>query len=1199
MYLQTVSIRGFKSFANKSILRFEPGITVIVGPNGSGKSNITDGVLWALGEQSAKTLRGSSMEDVIFSGSADKNALGAAEVSITLDNSDGAIPIDFSEVTITRRLYRSGESEYLLNRNPCRLIDIQEMISDSGLGREMYSVISQGRLDDILNSKPRDRRQLLEEAAGVLKYKRRRDRALRKLKAMEQNLTRGKDILREVNRQLAPLQRQADMAKEYERLEQDLRAAQTAGAVGRLRRLRSQWEELSAGHEGKESRIEKLNTELLEVQVAIDELEAELEAKGALSGDIGEYRRRLAGLSERINSGLLLLEEKGKNLVAKLSELRQSIHSLERRASQARTDREALLEEKEGLDEELGELYKRLNRERRTAEDVKKAAKQVAEGVAEARGALEKAKDRRAELDREVNQRHSAIESTTEKISFLREQQAALAQKRTSVVDEHDQAVTTKTELDQALLAAKERVAQATREIEAARQARTSAAERHEHAAGELAEARARAGALEALEANAAPDFAWFDEERKSFPNILGSLSAQLNVEARYERAIESALGLDMHTLVASDRAGAVEVFRHTKQRGDNPVRVLAPAVSGEVAEPAPGLRRGADVVDCPPSVQRAAQTLLERVWITDELDRFLEGGASVPPGGIVVDELGDYVDSRGVIVRRAAGDISQGSLATRRQLSEARGRMAAAAAEIDSAKVELAKAEETFAAIQKEEGRSQTESQRLDGRVVAVSMRLQSLERDIVYLDEQEREVEKGLAEKEKRLEETKAIITRLETDLGEARSDVGSKQTALDERQEAGAASLEAEKKATSLLSEAQVAMASLTERQTHLKSRLILVSDEMERAESDLFDQNKIAAATEELRHRVQPVHDLYTALRLAAEVRTRELAGQDESEQAGSARLREELRGLHARVRALNADLNLANSELVTAAETKTQVETEVHQITRFLVDELGVALETALARPDEGRQPEDWAVRERRLRSKLEGMGPVNQIAAGEFTKLEERQTFLTKQMDDLVRSQKALRTVLKAIDKKIAARFEETLQEVNESFQKVFQELFPGGTAGLTLVEEEDEDSEPGVEIVARPEGKRLQSLSLLSGGERSLVGLALLFALHDSRPSPFYILDEVEAALDTINLGRFIRLMRKLKGKTQFLVITHQRLTMEIADSIYGVSMQADGVSKVISQKLSPEERVDGRGEEGRLVASAIGRPEEVEDQS
>ncbi len=1180
-------------------MRFEPGVTVIVGPNGSGKSNITDGVLWALGEQSAKTLRGSSMEDVIFSGSADRKALGAAEVSLTFDNSDGAIPIDFSEVTMTRRLYRSGESEYLLNRNPCRLIDIQEMISDSGLGREMYSVISQGRLDDVLNSKPQDRRQLLEAAAGVLKHKRRRDRALRKMKAMEQNLTRGKDILREVNRQLAPLQKQADTAREHERLLGELKEAQIAGAVGRLRRLRVLWEELAGGHEERVSRIEELNDSLVEAQTSIDQLEAELEAKGDLTGDISEYRRRFAALMERINSGLLLLEEKGKNLVARLSELRQSIHSLERRAKEFQQNQATLLAERDQLDADLADLYKRLNRERREVEEVKKAAKKAVDALQEAQAGLEKTKDKRTELERELNYRRSLIESTTEKISFLCEQAEALAQKTTTLTDELERARGEKARLEADLPDATSRVEESAARIMAAQDARERAVETQEHTVTDLSDVGARMAALEAVEANTAPDLDWFEEAQAGFPSISGSLAAQMKVEPRYERALEAVLGLDLHALVATERVDAIGVFRHARGRGDDPVRVLAPVPLASVAAPAPDLTRAVDIVDCSDSVRPAIESLLSLVWIAEDIDSFIDQGTFIPAGGVVVDERGDYLDGRGIIVRHSSTEVTSGSLATRRELALARRESLRLTEQAELGKVVVAEAEKATREAQDEAVQAQTEAQRLDGRIVAAAMRVQNVEREVEHLGGQEQEVGAGLSEKRSGLLENESVVARIEIDIQAAQADLKGQTAARDQEQVGVEERTEDEKAAMARLTEAQVEMASLAERQVHLKSRIINVTDELKRAEATLVEQEKIVAATEELRHRIQPVHSLYTELRLAAELNAGVLADQDESEQAGAAAARAELRVLHQRARELNADLNLANSELLNKAEKKTQVEAEVSQTTRFLVDELGVALETALSRePVESREPEDWAVREQRLRDRIQRMGPVNQIAAGEFTKLEERQEFLTKQMDDLVRSQKALRKVIKAIDEKISDRFEETFKEVNENFNQVFQELFPGGRARLVLTDDSDEEGESGVDLEAQPEGKRLASLSLLSGGERSLVGLALLFALHYSRPSPFYILDEVEAALDVVNLGRFIRLIKKLGRKTQFLVITHQRLTMEVADSVYGVSMQADGVSKVISQKLNPEESADERTDEGELVAAALRRSEEVTDE-
>lgn len=1198
MYLRAVSIRGFKSFAEKVVLRFEPGITVVVGPNGSGKSNITDGILWALGEQSAKSLRGSSMEDVIFSGSANKKALGAAEVSLTLDNTDGAIPIDFTEVTIARRLYRSGESEYRINGTSCRLIDITEILQDSGLGREMYSIISQGHLDDMLNCRPKERRRLLEEAAGVLKHKRRRDRALRKLAAMERNLVRGKDIVREINRQLAPLSKQAELAREHERLSAELHEAQVSAAVGRLRLLRRQWEQFTTDHDEKKARIEEFTEDLEKVQGRIDELEQELEEKGVLSGDISEYRRRFASLRERINSGLLLLEEKGKNLIGKISELRGAIHSLEARAAAARKERDSLLAEQQGLDEELGALYGRLNKGRRESESVRKAAKAASEALLEAESRLNRVRDRRADLERDINRRNSLVESTTEKVAFLHEQLAAVSQKKEALEEELAAVEAEHRKLDEGLPELQQQAVDRRRAAEDYRAAREKAAENLERLTAEMREAEAKRAALEAVESNARSGSSWIDEEKTDFRDIVGSVGSLIAVEPKYEKALEAALGPDAYALIAKDRPRASRIFERARDRGSDPVRVLTAGASIDAPDLGAGVTRVTELIDCDASARAAVDALLGHVWVTADLDDFVSGRRQAPPGGLVVDLEGNFVDGRGLIVRGRADDGTQGSLALRREISALEVRIAQSRRLAEEARSELEELKAKTRAAEDEAAAAQTTAQKQDSVVVGVGLRLHNLKRDAGHLAGQDQDIRNLLTEKTALTEETEAGLRQLQAELEDVVGEVAKFTEEHAAKRESQLRGVEEEKQATAALSEAQVGMASLTERQRHIKSRTIAVTGELERAEQSLAQQKKIVEATEELRHRIQPVHDLYAGLLSAAAERADVLEATDDREQAGAASLREELRGLHQRARDLGADLTLVNSELVGRAESKAQVEAEVGQITKLLTEELGVALETALTRPVDGREPEDWAARERRLRERLAGMGPVNQIAGDEFGKLEERQSFLNKQIDDLTRSHQALKKVIKAIDVKIRDRFQATFDEVSANFEQVFQELFPGGSARLVLVEDEDGGEEPGVDIEAQPEGKKVRALSLMSGGERSLVGLALMFATHHTRPSPFYILDEVEAALDVINLGRFIHLMKTLKEKSQFLVITHQRPTMEIADSIYGVSMQADGVSKVISQKLEIEEIENGRRAEEELVAAAVGRPPEVEDQ-
>lgn len=1201
MYLRSLSIRGFKSFANKAVLKFEPGTTVIVGPNGSGKSNITDAVLWVLGEQSARNLRGSSMEDVIFAGSASKNALGTAEVSVTLDNSDGAIPIDFSEVTISRRLYRSGESEYALNRTPCRLIDIHEILSDTGLGREMYSVISQGRLDDILNSKPNERRRLLEEAAGVLKHKRRKERALKKLISMDTNMARGKDILREVGRQLAPLQKQADQANQHNRISKELKDVRVAMAVAKLRVLRADWQALTKEQEAKKGLAEKVRAEFDEIKNSVTGLENELEAKGFLTDDIGEYRRRLEGLQERINSGLLLLEEKGKNLISKLSEFRQAIYQLDSKMKQHQDEIGALNVEKSDLESRLTDLYKSLGDVRSEAERAKKDAKQAAHDLAEAEERINGERSRVSKTAGEIDRINSIIEATKEKSAFLSEQRAAIAEKKQvfeknkeATAAEHSSVLEDLPRLNNEIYLAKQ---QTERLVES----KAKKEKAIEAAATEYRECQATIAALEALNVKDKAEYSWIDEQMDDFPKIYGTVTNLITVQTKYEQAVEVALGLNAHALVTADKAAAIAAYRLVRKKGDKAARLAGclrqEAEGGRQDVEIDGLIPATSVVECPEFAKAAVSGLLAGVFIVDDLSAFLSSDHQAPEGGMVVDITGDFIDGRGLLARQPSAENMLGSLASKRELAELSERAAELAKAVESDRNELAEINRELNEKQHAALAATAEMQKSDGRAVALALRIKQTTKEIEFLAGEDGDIANRIASGEKKIEEDIAELQLLREQLTHGESGLGETGDDLAAKKEALAVKIDAEKEVAARLSSVQVSMAALTERQTHIKGRFIAVQDDLKQATDALAQQQRMIAATEELRRRIEPVHNLYSELRFQAEGWAKRLESKAHAEQAGAAAMRENLRKQHQKERDLGIDLDLINEALKSNEVTIAQVESEVNQVTRYLVEDLETALETALAAEDNGTDFNVWQKKEEQLRTQLSRLGPINQIAADEFLRLEERHEFLCKQIDDLTRSKKALQKVVDAIEKKIDAKFRITFDEVNDNFNKVFSELFPGGSARLVLVGDEGDGEEQGVEIEAQPHGKRLQSLSLLSGGERSLVGLAVLFALFYARPSPFYILDEVEAALDDLNLQRFINLMKKLKNETQFLVVTHQRRTMETADCVYGVSMQADGISKIISQKLAQEEVESERESKEKLVATASGQPGQIRE--
>ncbi len=1198
MYLRSLSIKGFKSFANKTTLRFEPGISVIVGPNGSGKSNITDAVLWVFGEQRARNLRGLSMEDVIFAGSASKQALGAAEVVINLNNADGSIPIDYSEVTVSRRLFRSGDSEYKLNQTSCRLLDIQEILSDTGLGREMYSVISQGKLDDVLNCRPIERRRLLEEAAGVLKHKRRKDRALRKLVSMETNLARGKDLLREINRQLAPLQKQADQAGRYNKLSKELKKVQIVVAVSKLRELRLDWDLLNEETQNKTQTAQKLKAAIDEMHKNVSEQEKEIEEKGFLAGDVGEYRRRLEGLQERINSGLLLLEEKGKNLIAKLSEFRQSIYKHESIVQKHTAELERLNEQRCQLDDELSKEYHKLGESRLAAEIAKKNSKRAVAELNEVGSGVEVARTHASRASGEKNRFESHKESAEEELSFLHEQVEAMDENILVLEAELGKIRKDKEDISAQMPQLSREITRAQLYVTKTEGLQSSKEKEIHDCEDQLRGAHATISAIGAVRENVEPDISWKQEPSKEIPAIAGRVADLITTEKKYERAIEMALGMDINAFVPRDPDQAKDVFAMMNDKASRSFRLLARSASAKKSGSRQGLKSAIDVVTCPKRYLDLISALLANVWITEDISGFIADPQKVPGGGVVVDLDGGYFDSRGLIAKQKEAADRAGRLGTKRELEELGRKEKQLAQTLEKLRKNGADIEKELEGARNKFLDMSEQTRKVESKIMTVSLKIQSLEKEIDRVNSEKTDITVRMSQKKDDLKETEKKIIELSASHSLHVSEIEKYDAQITEKKDAFAKRTDEEKTAQAQLSEAQVLIASLSERQTHLKSRLINLEDNLKKLKEQLEQEQKRAQATEELRLRIQPVHDLYTVLRVKAEGWASALEKIAGDEQKEGVLMRKNLRELQQRLRDISADIAGVNDELRDKEVARAQVEAAVSQTTRHIVEELQIALETALNYDDEGKKPGEWLKTEERIQREIDRIGPVNQIAAAQFTSIAERQKFLSKQIDDLVRSQKALQKVVRAIDRKIRTRFKITFDEVNSNFSEVFGQLFEGGTAELVLLEDEVADGldcEDGVDIAAQPYGKRLQSINLLSGGERSLVGLAFLFALNYTRPSPFYILDEVEAALDDANLERFIVLLKNLKKDTQLLIITHQRRTMEAADCVYGVTMQADGVSKVISQKLLLEDEIDERETETELVATIIGESEPV----
>ncbi len=1186
MHLKSLTLKGFKSFADRAHLVLEPGVTVIVGPNGSGKSNISDAVLWVLGEQSAKSLRGQAMEDVIFAGSSARQPVGVSEVDLVLDNSDGALPLDFSEVTITRRMYRNGESEYMINSTPCRLMDVYELLHDSGLGRDTHSIISQGRLDEVLNSRPEDRRALIEEAAGVLKHKKRKERALRKLAGMEGHLDRARDVLAEIDRQLRPLERAAKKAAEHAEAAVELRELEVALAVDDLRKLQERWDELAKREREQDAELELARYRLAEKESELAKFQQLLEEKGLFVGDLSEQRRRLQAVLERLNSGLLLLEEKGKNLIERLSHLRATIHQAESRLAARERELGQLAEERGNTDAQLKGHYSRLGELRREAEAVKKerlaAERELGRVNTDIRRTRKEMDDARVELAK-VEQSLTAVTLEEE---FLAERGEQLRARRASAMAALSGRRQKYTQLETGIRRTRKEISLADSDVDkrvrVLEARRRELADARESLAGVRAEVRALVEVGRAFE-TATPALAWVLSQEKKLPGFVGPVTDLIAVEPGMERLVEQALGPDLFCLLVEDAASAQKLLKLLTKNDAGDVSILAlQAARGTSAETPEGTRSIMEAVTCGEEVRAAVSALIGDVCVADSPAAAISFAAAHPGLRFGTAE-GTIVHPSGKVSIGPTTDTSSGVLARKRRLNELEEEAFVVEAQVGDAEALVAGAEEALAAAQQD---ALELGQRLavqNGEATSLKDEIGRMELSLTELDA---ELD-ALAQRSEAIAEKTAKDRPASAELKERIAEAAHRLDALEEeaaqRREERDGRFRDEAAISTQLGACQVDVAAVSEREIFLKRQLATVNADRAELGATLESSRSTEEALETLRERIQPVHDLYAALLERAEHWAGRLLDRARFEQADSESLRGTIHAAQDAVRAAQSQLDGLTAGMTETQVAKGQLEVQVTTAVERIVEGLETPLERAQQMPPVENR--DAALEKaHRLRKQIANMGPVNPVAVSEFDALKERRAFLARQIDDLASSRAALGKVVRAIDRKMRDRFTETFEDVDRHFQAVFAVLFPGGHAELHLTDP-DNAEETGVEVVAQPRGKKLAKMSLMSGGEKSLVALALLFALYHTRPCPFYILDEVEAALDDSNLRRFIALLNSLRERTQFLVVSHQRRTMETADVLYGVSMQADGVSKVVSQKLERRDAAEEEPADDRAV--------------
>ena len=1151
MFLKSLTLKGFKSFADATTMDLEPGVTVVVGPNGSGKSNVVDAIAWVLGAQAPKSVRSQKMDDVIFAGTAKRPALGRAEVSLTLDNSAGLLPVEFTEVTVTRVLFRTGESEYAINGVSCRLLDVQELLSDAGVGRQQHVIVSQGQIDAVLNARPEERRAIVEEAAGVLKFRKRKEKAQRRLDSTEANLLRLQDLLREVRRQLRPLERQAQAAQRHGELQGELDALRLYVAGRDIAALRARTTAVEAERASATAAVEQARTALAGVDAATVSLEARLAAHGA--ADVRDRLRRVEQLRERARGLAGIIAERARGLERERSNLMDEglVATLTDDAAGFAAELAEVAASLEALDPERAQLEvaeHEFSAERTLFDDADDVGSTAASAAAEVRGELRTVRtglerlrgdrsrqlDRLAALEQQLAEVLASIESHREACAQASSQEEPLVAELTAAERRRIDAAA---ELDRC---------QAQQQRAAEERSRTAA--RVEALQLALDEAHARAGA----------------ERLAGLEGVVGTLVDVMEVDPGWEPAVEAALGEALNAVVVDSPTtarAALELLRTGSATG----AVLAGG-GGEVPAPrAPGA--SVPVIDHVRSGNDAVSALLSQLLsdavCVDDLDSAIDLALS-DPSVVVVTRTGDRLGRRGWRIG------ASGSGATAAALDVAQRADTAAEAALADADAVLASAREAVAAATAAEMEVGARLDHHDGVFTSASEALAGAQA-------RRREIDNDL-------ESTRDVVAELNDRIGAEEAKVGSLEAVLPDLETDEAAEVEAARRRREAREAVDATAAVLASRRRDLEVRTAGLNERREFLERRLRETEDRLAADREAREnaeqrRVVVERRRVAVSRLAAVVDERIEVLEELHSQLDDVRRRQS-----DEVRSLTAELDAARRSRG-EHEKALEVARERVQKADLETGEVAVRLETAVEalRRDLDTEPEiaeateppdipDGAThrgRVRELERELRLLGPINPLALEEFNELQGRHEFLEGQLDDVRSTRRELNRVIAAIDTEIQTVFQSAYADVDRNFTELFSSLFPGGRGTLKLTSPDDLLN-TGIEVEAKPSGKNVKKLSLLSGGERSLTALAFLFAVFRSRPSPFYVMDEVEAALDDVNLHRFLNLVQEFRRDAQLLIVSHQKRTMEAGDALLGVSMQPGGSSRVVTERVT-----------------------------
>ena len=1179
MYLKSIEIHGFKSFANKIVFQFHNGITGIVGPNGSGKSNVADAVRWVLGEQRIKQLRGASMQDVIFSGTETRKPLSYAYVAITLDNSDHQLAIDYDEVTVARRIYRSGESEYLINGTPCRLKDVNELFYDTGIGKEGYSIIGQGQIDKILSGKPEERRELFDEAAGIVKFKRRKAAAQTKLENEKQNLVRVNDILSELEKQVGPLEKQSEVAKVYLRKKEELKSLDINVFLLENKRLREQLAsaeekynlastelvETGEKYEGIKEEYERIQQEIESLDIAIEAAREQLTdtglMRGKLEGEINVLKEQINsahGSENHLNNRKAALEEEiaGKeqekqDILTDKKDTDTQVQEIAEAAAKAKADLEAIQNKitelnnhiEAGKNTIIGELNQRATIKSKMGR-FDTMMEQINIRKAELNSRLLRAKSDEAAREETVKKLEETFETVTEELRQMTEQEAASELELGNIRENL-------TGLDAKLRETQTRFHQEQSKLEAL----TNITERYDGYGGSVKKVM---------------------EQKEKEKGIIGVVADIIQVEAKYETAIETALGGNIQNIVTDNEETAKHMIGFLKQNRLGRATFL-PLTSitkpQEFKNPEALKEKGVigmadELVGTEEEYRNVAKAMLGRIVVVDNVDNAvkiarkfdygirmvtLEGELLVPGGAI---SGGAFKNNSNLLGRRREMDelekkvkkLSEDITTYNQKIEDTKSKRNKLRMDLEALKTEMQRKsiEQNTARLNISQARERMEEeaesaqslkleeQEIETKIFEIRSGKESITQELAASEELEKTTQEQILGFQKELESCRLEESEASAHAGEWEVKVEKMRQALDYKQA----------NVDRIGGELERAQAELKE----ILEALTENAQEVERKKNNILEIEKTIAAS----------HENQDASRKKLD---EDLAKKEElsAKQKDFFRSREEM----------SERMNALDKEVYRLGEQKKKLEDGIEGQINYMWDEYEITLSDAAGLRNE--EMNDLPAMKREisgLKDEIRKLGNVNVNAIEDYKNLMERYTFMKTQHDDLVEAEKTLEGIIEELDTAMRKQFTEKFAEISREFDKVFKELFGGGKGTLELMEDED-ILEAGIRIIAQPPGKKLQNMMQLSGGEKALSAISLLFAIQNLKPSPFCLLDEIEAALDDSNVGRFAKYLHKLTKNTQFIVITHRRGTMEQVDRLYGITMQEKGVSTLVSVNL------------------------------